>query len=237
MQWQRHYRHDLLVVQASAEAGRGDPMTPNKEIVAWLREQRRDAEKIRRDYDDHHKTDSAAYRQAVRDIAIIDAAANALEAADGLAGQVVLMRETLESINRRTEADPDDIESVEQCNHCGDLARDHIDTEQWEFTSKGDMLCRYCGGDRCLVGYEVGGIDDGEEEIKAALALPLPQAAAQVAEWREKAGLLDWAALRSDFTGVRTERRNYHLSIGCSPPKSYTADDLIEALRAAKEQG
>ncbi len=70
-------------------------MTPNKEIVAWLREQRRDAEKIRRDYDDHHKTDSAAYRQAVRDIAIIDAAANALEAADGLAGQVVLMRQKL----------------------------------------------------------------------------------------------------------------------------------------------
>ena len=164
-------------------------MTPTpEELVKWLREQRVDAEVIRRDYADHHKTESAAYRQATYDMSVIDSAINLITAQ---AEQLRQMREALESIDRRASSDADEIESVDQCNHCGDAARDHIDTEQWKFTSKGDMLCRYCGGDRCLVGYAVGGLDDGEEEIKAALALPISEAEKQARENAEKAGLLD----------------------------------------------
>jgi hypothetical protein len=175
-------------------------MTPNAEIVAWLREQAANYTRETMPL----KGTPVPHEVVVRYNKLADkytAAANALEAQDALAGQVVQMRDSLK----------DALSTVDALEKQGDFGVN----DGWASDVKG-------------MAHDAG---------DAALALPLSHAAAQVAEWREKAGLLDWAALRSDFTGVRTERRNYHLSIGCSPPKSYTADDLIEALRAAKEQG
>ena len=125
-------------------------MIPAKEIVSWLREQADEHEGAYNDVmrrkaaDPNTKVYNGLQYEAEIGMAANRAAANALEASDALAGQVVLIRDSLEEIDS------------------------------------------YSGGaDTVLNDPYV------TERRQAALALPLHEAAAQVAEWRQKAAFLD----------------------------------------------
>jgi hypothetical protein len=113
-------------------------MTPNSEIVAWLREQA-----------DHHanqdaQADAMGYSEAAayhdQQNKLFTAAANALEERAGLAGQVVLLKEALDLTEQALEAE----------------------TADWKYSLQ-------------------------FQQVSKVKALPLEQAAAQVAEWRRDA--------------------------------------------------
>lgn len=58
---------------------------------------------------------------------------------------------------------------------------------------------------------------------------------AQLAKARQDTERLDRLEAQSDISGCRTERRTYHLTVGCSPPRSAEAEDLRAAIDAATE--
>jgi hypothetical protein len=153
-------------------------MITTKEIVAWLREQvfafttrSRFSERI---------NDTEAQATLANHAEIATAAANALEAQDALAGQNVQLREALKGVQ--------EIAENAECPACGASIGEHVNGGY--YNEDGDWTCH---------GRSLAGTEDVVWQIDAikamqsalALALPLPQAAAQVAEWREKAGLLE----------------------------------------------
>lgn len=108
------------------------------------------------------------------------------------AQDILRLRRLLISVQRRRERKEEEgIESVEQCQNCGDKAREHIDIEEWTFDEKGDMLCRFCGADRPLCGFDVGGVDDLVDVIQEELNVPPSASEAEVASNAEKAALFD----------------------------------------------
>ncbi len=168
-------------------------MTPTKEIVAWLRE--------RSEYhkqQTHVKLFRSGENRKAKHLAIAaqyTAAANALEAADGLAGQNVQMRDAHQKLIER-------IGEVLDCTFDGSIS---------EFEHDSDCIgCQLC------------------KISNAALAIPLAQAAAQVAEWREKAGLLDWLC--------KDMERAYALYLAWTREPE-DGSKFVDHVRAAKEQG
>ena len=119
----------------------------------------------------------------------LQAAADTIKAADGWAGQVVLMREALWDV----------LSSVDALEKQGSFGVN----EEWAVHIKG-------------MAHDSGDV---------ALSLPLLEAVAQVREWREKAGLLEWLLLAPADNAAKWTKL------------CYGGRDWLEALRAAKEQG
>jgi hypothetical protein len=130
-------------------------MTPNAEIVAWLRKEAVYGEPTNH-WSFHNAVERFGMESERKEFSErLNAAANALEERDALAGQVVLMREALEEMPHSSFAcmqsgcfrNPDGI---------ADLKAGHAPQCHWQRRTD-------------------------------ALALPIDQAAAQVAEWRRDA--------------------------------------------------
>lgn len=147
------------------------------------------------------------------------------------------LREVIEKAADRLSIDPEDVEYVDTCQHCGDGAIDNIDSDEWQFDDHGDMLCRLCGGHRGLCGYSSGGGNEVVAILRSALAdTPPPDPRDEALEKAEER----LSAMLAAVDGNELNLSNYNEDDVAGLNEAYVTmfgdvKAVIAAIRAARE--